>query len=260
MMPGPVGFWGVPTSTVDWCEFNYAVTPFICEFFNTISSLAMVAAGALGIFLHRRVLDLGTLCAFGLLSVVGVGSFAFHGTLKFELQMLDEIPMLYLVALMAFLLLEPGPERRHRWWLRAALLAYALCATLSDAFTRGRLQFLAFQFSFGALELFCLLRVYRLSRDPGNRRVRALFRVGVAMYLGAIVLWFVDLRFCNFISISLPAHGIPNPQLHAWWHVLVSCGFYLLLIVVGYDRLRRRRSDPALGAFAGVLPSVVLPG
>jgi dihydroceramidase len=37
----------------------------------------------------------------------------------------------------------------------------------------------------------------------------------------------------------MPAHGIPNPQLHAWWHVLVSLGFFLLLGVVSFDRLRR---------------------
>ncbi len=260
MISGPVGYWGTPTSTVDWCELNYAVTPFICEFFNTVSSLAMVAAGALGVFLHRRVFGLGMLCAFGLLCIVGVGSIAFHGTLRFELQLLDEIPMLYLVTLMAYLLIEPGPIRRFGRWLPTALLLYALLATLSDAFTRERFQFFAFQISFGALELFCLVRVYLLSREPANRPVRPFFRLGVLFYLGAIGLWFVDLRFCNVMSRRLPSLGIPNPQLHAWWHVLVSGGFYLLLVVVGYDRLRRRRAGPGVRFLGRVIPRVTLPG
>src|SRR5271165_4784436 len=147
MTPGLAGFWGTPTSTVDWCEVNYAVTPYVCEFFNTLSSLAMVAAGVLGVVLHRRVFDRWTLSAFGLLGLVGVGSVAFHGTLRFELQMLDELPMLYLVALVAYLILEP----RFGGWLPASLLAYAVFATVSEAFTRGQLQFVAFQVSFGAL-------------------------------------------------------------------------------------------------------------
>jgi dihydroceramidase len=259
MSCGPAGIWGTPTSTVDWCELNYAVTPYVCEFFNSLSSLAMVAAGALGIFLHRRVFDTQMLFAFGLLSLVGLGSIAFHGTLRFELQLFDEIPMLYLVTLMAYLLIEPGPKRRFGWWLPAGLACYAFGATISDAFTRGQVQFFMFQISFGALEFFCLARVYLLSRSPENAAVRPLFRLGVVFYLGAILLWFVDLRFCDVVSSRLPALGFPNPQLHAWWHILVSCGFYLLLVVVGYDRLRRRGAGPTVQLLAQFIPAIVLP-
>jgi dihydroceramidase len=49
----------------------------------------------------------------------------------------------------------------------------------------------------------------------------------------------VDLKACTLLSVTLPAHGIPNPQLHAWWHVLVSIGFFLLLRVVSFDRTVR---------------------
>jgi dihydroceramidase len=246
LIPVPPGFWGAPTSTVDWCEANYVVTPFICEFFNTISSVAMILAGGLGALRHRRVFDRWMLLAFGLLGIVGLGSIAFHATLKFEFQMLDELPMLYLVALMVYLLLEPGPTPRFGRWLPVALLAYAVAATCSDSLTRGRIQFFAFQVSFGALEFFCLYRIYLLSREVENRAVRPLFGVGVTFYVGAILLWFVDIRFCSAVSVSLPALGIPNPQLHAWWHVLVSCGFYVLLLIVGYDRLRRSGARPQM--------------
>jgi dihydroceramidase len=260
MIAGPAGFWGMPTSTVDWCEMNYAVSPFVCEFFNTISSMALIAAGALGALLHRRVLERRMLWAFALLSLVGVGSIAFHATLRFELQMLDELPMLYLVTLMAYLLLEPGPKVRFGVWLPASLLGYALLTTACAAFTRGRFQFYAFQLTFGSLELFCLLQVYLLSKNPSNAPVRPLFRLGFSAYLIAIVLWFVDFRFCDLVSVRLPALGVPNPQLHAWWHVLVSWGFYLLLLVVGYDRLRRLHARPVVSTRGRILPAVALLG
>src|SRR5947209_6342934 len=93
-------FWGTPTSSVDWCEANYAHTPYVCELFNTVSSLAMLAAGLAGLWLHRRVLERRFMLAFVALAVVGAGSIAFHATLLFQMQMLDELPMLYLALIL----------------------------------------------------------------------------------------------------------------------------------------------------------------
>lgn len=232
-----MGFWGIPTSSIDWCEQNYAVTPWIAEFWNTLSSLAMVAAGLVG--LRTRHLVWEVRAAFGLLLVVGLGSIAFHGTLRFELQMLDELPMLYLVTWLVWLLVETGPERRLGTWFPAALVAYLLLATAGATLNRGDVQFLAFHLSFGALELFCLGRVGWLALQPENRAIQRRFALGLAAYVGGIGIWFVDLKACPWVSVTLPAHGVPNPQLHAWWHLLVSLGFFLLLGVVSFDRQRR---------------------
>lgn len=234
----PAGYWGLPTSTIDWCEQNYAVTPYVAEFFNTVSSLAMVIAGVLGA--SRRTLDGRVRIAFGLLVLVGVGSIAFHGTLRRELQMLDELPMLYLVTWLVWLLVETGPAPRFGRWFPAALVAYVLLATAAAALAHGGAQFYAFHASFGALELFCLGRVTWLAFRPENRATRAQFLLGIAAYALGLGLWFVDLLDCPGVSVTLPGLGVPNPQLHAWWHLLVSVGFFLLLGVVSFDRTRRR--------------------
>ena len=233
----PAGYWGLPTSTIDWCEQNYAVTPYVAEFFNTVSSLAMVLAGVLGA--TRRGLNGRVRIAFGLLVLVGLGSIAFHGTLRRQLQMLDELPMLYLVTWLVWLLVETGPRPRFGRWFPAVLVAYLLLATAAVAFARGGVQFLAFHVSFGALELFCLGRVTWLALQPVNAPVRRQFLIGLGAYALGIGLWFVDLLDCRWVSVTLPGLGIPNPQLHAWWHVLVSVGFFLLLGVVSFDRTRR---------------------
>ena len=34
-----IGFWGPRTSNNDFCEDNYAVTQFVAEFFNSLTSL-----------------------------------------------------------------------------------------------------------------------------------------------------------------------------------------------------------------------------
>ncbi|KAK3094993.1 hypothetical protein FSP39_008837 [Pinctada imbricata] len=36
------GLWGSPTATIDWCEENYKVTPFIAEFWNTLSNIFFI--------------------------------------------------------------------------------------------------------------------------------------------------------------------------------------------------------------------------
>jgi len=233
----PAGVWGIPTASIDWCEQNYAVTPWIAEFWNTLSSLAMVVAGVVGVRTRRFAGEVRI--AFALLILVGLGSIAFHATLRFELQMLDELPMLYLVTWLVWLLVETGPGRALRWWFPVALLAYVLLATAGATLNRGGTQFLAFHFSFGALEVFCLARVTWLALRPENAPVRRWFVLGLAAYATGIAVWFVDLTACRWVSVTLPAQGIPNPQLHAWWHLLVSLGFFLLLGVVSHDRLRR---------------------
>jgi dihydroceramidase len=244
MLPTATSFWGPPTATVDWCEANYAHTPYVAELFNTASSLAMVTAGIVGLIAYRRTFNARHLAAFLLLALVGVGSVAFHGTLRFELQMMDELPMVYLVIWMVYLLVEDGPTPRFGPWFLLALASYACLVTYLCVFTRGRVEFFVFQFGFGALELFCMGRVYLLQRQSPEPEVRRLFSRGMGAYVLGIAVWFVDLKLCDVVSITLPRHGIPNPELHAVWHVLVSYGFYSLLVLVAREA-RRRAPEPA---------------
>jgi dihydroceramidase len=245
-VPAPPGFWGAPTSTVDWCEANYAHTRYVCELFNTLSSVAIVAVGLLGVWLHRRVLERRFLLCFFSVALVGLGSIAFHATLRFELQMADELPMLYSAIVMVFILVENRRERRFGAWFPLALGLHAALVTALTAFTRGPLQFYLFHASFGSMETFSLVGVYLLQRAQGPGPARRLFRAGMASYLVAVLLWFIDLRFCRVLSEELPALGAFNPQLHAVWHVLVSCGFYCLLLVTAYVRLERLGRMPEI--------------
>ena len=91
------GLWGPVTSTMNWCEGNYVLVSWIAEFWNALTSLFIALLGVLGWRLHRHH-DLGMQLAFIALAVIGFGSFAFHGTLRFETQMMDEIPMIWAFA------------------------------------------------------------------------------------------------------------------------------------------------------------------
>lgn len=248
------GFWGPPTSTIDWCEANYEHTPYVCELFNTVSSVAMVMVGLLGLVLHRRLLERRFLAAFLVVVLVGVGSIAFHATLRFELQLLDELPMLYSALILVYILMENQAKPRFGIWFPLALVAHGVLVTALTAFTRGPLQFYLFHASFGSLEFFALYRVFRLYRRSQSRAARRLFVFGMFAYASALVCWFTDLRACHFLSVTLPSFGVPNPQLHAIWHLLVSAGLYLLVVLIAHERLLVLGRHPRVCLAGGFLP------
>lgn len=253
----PIGFWGAPTSSVDWCEANYAHSHYVCELFNTISSAAMLVVGVLGAIWHRKLLEKRLISAFVSVAVVGVGSAAFHGTLLAELQMLDELPMLYTATLLVYTLVEDRPRARFGVGFKVALLAYVAVATYGAAFTRGQLQFWFFQITFSALEFYALYRTYLLHRASSSAPLRRLFRTGMCLYAAAIVVWFIDLNFCSALVSGFEKLGLPNLELHAWWHVLVSAGFYALILVIAHERLRTLSATPSLSR--SVIPRLTLP-
>ena len=45
-----MGYWGPPTSTLDWCETNYEVSFYIAEFWNTVTNLSMIIPPIYGMF------------------------------------------------------------------------------------------------------------------------------------------------------------------------------------------------------------------
>lgn len=70
---------------MDWCEENYEYSPYVAEFWNTLSNFWILFFGAFGAvhaFRHQSE-KYFSLTYFGLF-IVGIGSFLFHCTLKWE--------------------------------------------------------------------------------------------------------------------------------------------------------------------------------
>lgn len=83
-MSSDVGYWGSPSSTIDWCEDNYVVSFYIAEFWNTISNVLLILVA---IFSYKKAAQQGFekrfLMQYLAGVVVGIGSACFHGTLRF---------------------------------------------------------------------------------------------------------------------------------------------------------------------------------
>ncbi|KAF3181143.1 Alkaline ceramidase 3 [Orbilia oligospora] len=160
--------------------------------------------------------------------------------------------------------------------ITATFLAHAVTCSLLLTLFRGPSQFVIFHILFGSVELAGFFLTYTISKeasDPSHPRgvgyikgchsdavyksllqrhqkdVKTLHKRGLWFYCIAICIWSTDLNFCEYISRipfiypSLSLRGFEwvyttfNPQGHAWWHLLVSIGFYHLGILVTYDRM-----------------------
>ena len=70
-----VGYWGKPTSTIDWCERNYVVIYYIAEFWNTITNLGMIIPPIYGIIdSFQQGFETRYKILYGLLLLTGIGS------------------------------------------------------------------------------------------------------------------------------------------------------------------------------------------
>ena len=183
-------YWGPVTASIDWCELNYATTPYIAEFYNTVSSLCIVLAGCIGL---AMVCPLRYKVAFACIAVVGLGSAMFHMTLLKQWQASDEVPMLYsALSYLYILLVQDRLGAKQSRYVAIAMVCYSVFTTLLVTLTTGPLQFYLFHASFAPTELYCLYRVYY--------KKSKYTRIGFTAYSVALVCWFCDFWTCETVQ------------------------------------------------------------
>lgn len=232
------GEWGRPSSSIDWCERNYVVNWYLAEFVNTITCFSMVTIGLVAVVVAKRLeLPEGRWQAHGWVwALVGMGSAFFHGTLSHHGQMLDELPMMWAVFVWCYCLLRVYDERKYTF--RAVFIIYTMAySALQVYFT----FVLAFQLQYTVLVLFGVFLTDRNARADttysvfscasvtklphGHQQLLHMMRQHIFVLLLGFVFWLLDQFACESLH-NLPS-GMPNPQFHAWWHVLIAWSIHL---------------------------------
>ncbi|KAJ1908242.1 alkaline ceramidase ydc1, partial [Tieghemiomyces parasiticus] len=262
------------TSTLDWCEENYVVCKYIAEFWNTTTNLTFVILALFGIYHTLR--NYGekrfVLCYLGML-MVGVGSWFFHMTLLYEMQLLDELPMIYCTCFCVYSVLEMDSKPRYGAKLPLGLFAYSALVTAIYLYNRDPVFH---QVSY-ALEVAVIVfrNAYLLSCIPaatsnqlarnGGQCTRAvlqrLFTQSAATFLLGFALWNVDNIFCPQLRYIRSQVGTPFDtlfQLHGWWHIFTALGCYYCIINTQYMRLAflHKLDQSELGFLLGVVPYI----
>ncbi|XP_039276393.1 alkaline ceramidase 3 [Nilaparvata lugens] len=231
-----IGYWGPPTATIDWCEKNYEVNFYVAEMSNTISNLMMILPPIWGMVeVINQGFELRFIFCHFLLLVVGLGSWAFHMTLLYEMQLFDELPMVWGTCVLVYCLAVVKKPENDKMFSNGRL---AIClVTFASSFTAVYLlwpQPLLQHSSYGVLVLISFAQEINLIRLKGCQVCKKLFIISLTTYLLGFFLWNLDKIFCsNLHSLrsSMSPYLSPVTQLHGWWHCFAGYATYLQVFI-----------------------------
>lgn len=234
------GFWGVPTSTIDWCEENYVVSPYIAELLNTVTNSGFIVLAALTIYkAWRNKLDHRFIyLAFGFL-LVGVGSWWFHMTLRYEYQLLDELPMIYATCIPFWSVFsEFKPPRDSRLIGVGIFFAANLLTAIYLHFKNPTIHQAGYAVLNAGIIFQSAILARKHVRDPAElRKMNRTMLIGVSTFLLGYFLWNLDIHLCELARSKRREWGMPYGFVlegHGWWHLLTGTGVYFYLVYEEY--------------------------
>ncbi|XP_041351770.1 alkaline ceramidase 3-like [Gigantopelta aegis] len=257
-MAPSVGYWGRPTSTLDWCEENYVVSYYIAEFWNTISNLVMIIPPLVGASLaYWQDLEFRIVNSYLGFMAVGIGSWIFHMTLLYEGQLLDELPMIWGSSFLvySYATLSSPPNRVYKP-LMLGLFIYCSIVTVGYLINQNPI----FHQVAYALMVFAIL-VYGVKTILTCQHNLPMYIISGLTYFFGFFLWNIDNKFCGYLTHL--RHDVLGPlgpitELHAWWHVLAGSGTYLSLLFLTHTRYLFLRRNPKIKFFWRVYPYVTI--
>lgn len=191
-------YWGVPDTSIVFCEDKYVKSQYISEFYNTISGLFYIFVSLP--FLNTNINDLAYINIF-----LGIGTITLHMTQRYYGQIMDEMAMITL----GYFILNKLNNRYKKKIIIVLLFLYL----------QNHKNFTIF---FSIFFSIILLIIYesRNVKKVKSKFYRNLFIF--CMFLG-LIFWTADQKMCYLVK---------NYQLHFFWHLTTSiaiyCGFTLL--------------------------------
>ena len=238
-MPPTTAFWGEVDALVDWCESNYVVSPFIAEFWNTISHVPTPLYIALGIIYTRKYAtnELRFVLTFVSIILVALGSIAFHSTLRFYAQLLDELPLILTNACLIYCL-GTIPTLNLIIYIITQITLYLY------------LQWYAVFFISYALTIVYIIRTsFKLTSSMTLER-RLLIKACMLYALG-FIFWTFEHAFCDTVRPF---------QFHAIWHCLSGFASYIFVLFLIAHRIRSQSSDVYQIKYTHIQPCAISVG
>lgn len=93
-----IGYWGDVDAELDWCEYNHIVSLYIAEPINTGTGFIYIIISIFGLIKYKNILSFDLTFVFLLNAFLGIATILFHATLKYIMQLVDELSILYLLT------------------------------------------------------------------------------------------------------------------------------------------------------------------
>ncbi|NXT26882.1 ACER1 ceramidase, partial [Syrrhaptes paradoxus] len=234
------------SAEVDWCETNFERSKFIAEYYNTVNGTTL--------FSLLLLTPLKFLVLEGLsLPLAGVFSTYFHMTLSYVGQLLDELSILWALAV-AYSFWYPKiyfprciKSRKQFFWLSGVTTVISTFLSFIKPSVNA--------YALNGIAFHLLYLVWRELKKCDDKRVHRMAAVMVIWWLLAITSWISDRWLCGLWQ------AVNFPYFHSFWHVLIAMSLlYCCPLVIYFDVLYEMPSfKPKLGYWPSDSWPVVVP-
>ncbi|XP_026125398.1 alkaline ceramidase 1 [Carassius auratus] len=217
------------SSQIDWCEDNYRNSENVVEYFNTMSSLIFFVIAPIMLYLlhpYAKERNLAVHLVWIMMVFVGIFSMYFHMTLSFMGQMLDELSILWVLAL-CYSLWFP---RKHfpsfikdRKSFSHMVLIITVISSLSS-FVKPT----ANAYALNCFTIHILYFLFVELRNCTDQKVLRLAWSSVGLWVLAISCWISDRFGCSFWQ------KLDFCYLHGIWHILIVMATAYASTLVAY--------------------------
>ncbi|KAG2418916.1 hypothetical protein HFD88_002018 [Aspergillus terreus] len=247
-------FWGAPTSKANFCEADYTISKYVAEFVNSLTNIVYILYGVYGLRRLQRSADkykdpLRVLPYWGLIAV-GLCSFAFHLSLKYHTQMMDDLSMHFATTPVLHRVLTANSNRQDSVIsaivLGSVLLILILFHVITDELILHSGFFVC---SVTVIGLYTIRLINRrtLPDSIARRQMWGIVKFGAAIFNLGYWFWLVDQWACTYLTKARETVGFPWAlvlEFHGWWHICTGIGAYIFIAVIDLLVSGEDISDP----------------
>lgn len=251
------GYWEPHTSSVDFCEPNYAVSIYVAEFHNVWSSILLSWFGLFGLLYSNPTREKSVGAMYLALIVIGVGSVGLHTTLHWLLQSSDEVPMLWFVLSCVHLLWicrhGDQPVNTNKTGIQFFTVAFVQ-TVLYYTYQQIYAVFIASMILYVTLLVFWSHSFINTEENEARRKVQVSLHLWSFIFfvLCGFVVWLIDMNLCDYLMpVYLTMTGF---TLHVFWHFFAGLGAYYLCVLITLLRVRQQKYVPRIRWYGRLLP------